>query len=144
MPSTLFGVTVLGWDDQLAEIEAIAVRSLKGTSRAGFTNVILSNHAPELPELVHALGFASLVERTITSASLGVEKPNPVIFQTALRLTRGTPDSWMIGDNPTTDIEGAQAIGMRAVLVHRSITDAPPLTLMDAAAQVISDHHAAQ
>ena len=45
MPSALFGVTVLGWDDQLAEIEAIAVRALKGTSRAGFTNVILSNHA---------------------------------------------------------------------------------------------------
>ncbi len=118
-------------------IMAGALNALTKTCVAGFTNVILSNHAPELPGLVDALGFASHVERTITSASLGVEKPNPIIFRTALRLVDGAPDSWMIGDNPSADVEGAQAVGMRAMLVHRSIADMPSLTLEAAAARVV-------
>ena len=116
-----------------------AFRALTQTIDAGFTNVILSNHAPELPVLVDALGFGPLVERTITSASLGIEKPNPTVFRTALQLVDAAVDSWMIGDNPIADVAGARAAGMRALLVHRRETGLKSVTLMDAAAQVIQD-----
>lgn len=114
-----------------------AFSALRMTSRAGFRNVILSNHAPELPELVVALGLSPLVERTLTSAGLGLEKPDPKIFETAHRITGAAPDSWMIGDNPTTDVEGARRAGMRAVLVHRATDDSPPRTLRSAAAKIV-------
>ncbi|RIJ69978.1 HAD family hydrolase [Nakamurella silvestris] len=120
------------------QIIAGASEALSMTATAGFANVILSNHAPELPDLVEALGFGRLVERTITSASLGLEKPNPLAFRMALRLTNASPDSWMIGDNPTADIAGARAIGMHALLVLRSEAGRPPLTLTEAAAHVIN------
>lgn len=116
-----------------------ALDALALTSTAGCANAILSNHAPELPELVNALGLGTLIERTITSASLGAEKPDPAVFRTALALTRAAPDSWMIGDNPDTDVAGARAVGMRAVLVHRRQNDEAPLTLLDAAARVMHE-----
>lgn len=114
-----------------------ALRSLETTTRAGFVNIVLSNQAPELAQLVEALGFGPFVERTITSASLGVEKPNPVMFRSALRLTDAATDRWMIGDNPITDVAGAEAVGMRALLVHQPNGDGRGLTLEDAAAEVI-------
>jgi FMN phosphatase YigB (HAD superfamily) len=114
-----------------------ALSSLETTARAGLVNVVLSNHAPELPHLIEDLGLGPLVERAITSASLGVEKPNPIMFQSALGLTDAAPDSWMIGDNPITDVAGARAVGMRALLVHHPTGDGRRLTLEDAAQEII-------
>ncbi|MFJ3382175.1 HAD family hydrolase [Curtobacterium sp. NPDC090217] len=115
-----------------------AREALTAVARTGLPNVVLSNHAPELPGLVDALGFGSLVVRTITSASLGVEKPNPVMFETALRLVGAARDSWMVGDNPVADVAGARGVGMRAVLVHRADGPVAAMTLMDAAAHIVA------
>ena len=114
-----------------------AFAALEMLCRAGFRNVILSNHAPELPGLVVALGFTPFVERTLTSASLGIEKPDPKIFRTAVRIAQAAPNSPMIGDNPTTDIQGARAVGMRAILVHRTIGGRPARTLESAAVEIV-------
>ncbi|WP_146245954.1 HAD family hydrolase [Curtobacterium sp. MCPF17_001] len=119
-----------------------AREALQTVSRAGLSNVVLSNHAPELPGLVDALGFGPLVMRTITSASLGVEKPDSVMFKTALHLVGAARDSWMIGDNPVADIAGARGVGMRAVLVHRSDGPVSAITLADAAAHVVAEEAA--
>ncbi|MFT4164844.1 MAG: HAD-IA family hydrolase [Microlunatus sp.] len=95
-----------------------AVEALEQARLAGYRNVILSNHAPELPELVQDLGLSPLIELTITSAAIGAEKPNPLIFQYAIDLARACVErSWMIGDNPVADIAGAETAGLRAVLV---------------------------
>lgn len=110
--------------------------ALTGLLSAGLSNVILSNHAPELPELVAALGFEPLVERTITSASLGAEKPSPEVFYEAMRLTGAAHGSWMIGDNPITDVAGARAVGLNAILVHQGDAVRPSCTVVDAAALV--------
>ena len=95
-----------------------ATRALEQARLAGYRNVILSNHAPELPDLVRDLGLSPLVELTITSAAVGAEKPNRLIFQRAIELAHACVErSWMIGDNPVADIAGAEAAGLRAVLV---------------------------
>ncbi|MBM7411547.1 putative hydrolase of the HAD superfamily [Clavibacter michiganensis] len=114
-----------------------AHEALDAVSRAGLPSVILSNHAPELPDLVRALGFAPPVTRTITSASLGMEKPDPRMFEAALRMTGAARDSWMVGDHPVADVAGARAVGMRAMLVHRPSGDDAALTLGDAAARIV-------
>ncbi len=95
-----------------------AASALERAQRGGYRNVIVSNHAPELPELVRDLGLSRPVELSITSAAIGAEKPNPLIFRRAIDLARAWVDrSWMIGDNPVADIAGAEAVGLRAALV---------------------------
>ncbi len=60
-------------------------------------------------------------DRVITSESVGVKKPNPIIFKHALSLASTTPEkSIMIGDNYEADILGAQQIGMRTIYFNGS------------------------
>lgn len=114
-----------------------AVAALRATVRAGLHNVVLSNHAPELPQLVADLGLEPYLWRTLTSAALGVEKPDPEIFRLAQRICAASPDSWMVGDNPNVDVEGARTVGMRALLVHRVVEDTPARSLISAAGLVV-------
>jgi putative hydrolase of the HAD superfamily len=113
--------------------------ALARTRAAGYRNVILSNHAPELPELVGRLGLAEYVDLTITSAEIGAEKPNPVIFRYAIKVARAcVAQSWMIGDNPVADIRGAQQVGLSAILADGVYPDAIGVTVLQAAQQVVS------
>lgn len=91
--------------------------------------VILSNHVPELADIVDHLGLTSRVQEVISSAVIGFEKPHPEAFQAAL--AGAEPHRcWMVGDNPIADVQGARAVGMRAALVRhhdatgRSVADA--------------------
>jgi putative hydrolase of the HAD superfamily len=99
------------------------VPTLTAMAEAGWTNAILSNHVPELAELVAGLGLDTHVDRVFTSALVGYDKPNPAIFRHALRAYGDPEDAWMIGDNPIADIAGAEAVGMHAILVRTPATD---------------------
>ncbi|MFT4234900.1 MAG: HAD-IA family hydrolase [Microbacterium sp.] len=110
-----------------------AVEALETTRAAGYENVALSNHAPELPELVEALGLSPYHERVITSAAVGAEKPNPAIFEYALRVTDASDDVWMVGDNPRADVAGAEAVGIRAILADKSHPDPAGVSVLEAA-----------
>jgi putative hydrolase of the HAD superfamily len=47
-------------------------------------------------------------------------KPSPTIFRAVLELLRVEPAAAvMVGDSPADDVDGAQAIGMRAYLIDR-------------------------
>jgi len=116
-----------------------AVTALERTRAAGYRNVILSNHAPELPHLVTQLGLDGYIERTITSAAVGAEKPNPALFQHAIRLAGASPaDCWMVGDNPVADIQGARQAGLSAVLADGAYPDAAGVTILQAADQIVA------
>ena len=84
----------------------------------GWKHVILSNHVPELPSLVHGLGLTPLIHRIVNSAETGFEKPHPRAFETALSALEHPADIWMVGDNMTADVLGAEAAGLRAILVR--------------------------
>jgi len=58
-------------------------------------------------------------DKVITSESVGVKKPNPIIFNHALEVTSATSfNSIMIGDNLEADILGAQQIGMQTIFFN--------------------------
>ena len=58
-------------------------------------------------------------DKVITSESVGVKKPNPIIFNHALKITEASAEkSVMIGDNLEADIEGAQRIGMHTIFFN--------------------------
>jgi putative hydrolase of the HAD superfamily len=60
------------------------------------------------------------VDAVVDSRSHGRVKPHPTIFRTALdRLGVSADEAVMVGDSIEEDIEGARALGMRAILVDR-------------------------
>jgi putative hydrolase of the HAD superfamily len=60
------------------------------------------------------------VDAIVDSRSHGRVKPHPSIFQAALeRLGTRSEQTVMVGDSLEEDVEGARALGMRAILVDR-------------------------
>ena len=120
------------------ELIAGATGALELTRDAGYDNVILSNHGPGLPVLVAELGLARLVTRTITSAVVGMEKPNPALFAYALAVAEAGQDTWMVGDNPTADVEGAVSAGLRAILADGAGPNPRGATVLEAAQKIVA------
>jgi putative hydrolase of the HAD superfamily len=92
--------------------------ALESTRRAGWRNVVLSNHVPELEELVRHVGLDDLIERVFCSAHTGFEKPHPRAFLDALDACGQPRLRWMVGDNPAADVAGAESLGIPAVLIR--------------------------
>jgi HAD superfamily hydrolase (TIGR01549 family) len=79
---------------------------------------LLSNTARDLDAFVvhHALE----VDAVLTSRVHGKTKPHEAIFRRMLELLGvSAAEAAMVGDTPEDDIEGAESIGIRAVLIDR-------------------------
>lgn len=108
--------------------------ALTSLTAAGWRHIIVSNHVPELPTLVQALGLDDLIATVVTSAQTGYEKPHPHMFAIALERAGDPARVWMVGDNPAADIQGAQAAGIPSILVRTAAGKHDlPLSLHDAA-----------
>ena len=60
---------------------------------------------------------------TLSSLDHGYMKPHPSIFQSALRALDVDPhEAVMVGDSFSHDVEGARRLGMRGILVDRSLS----------------------
>ena len=73
-------------------------------------------------------GLTPYFENIITSEQAKVKKPNPIIFEYALKTCKASvEDSLMIGDNPEVDCKGAYDIGMDSVYFNpnKEKTDFP-------------------
>jgi putative hydrolase of the HAD superfamily len=64
---------------------------LRSLRRAGWRHIILSNHVPELREIVEGMELAELVDDALSSAVTGYEKPHPRAFELG-REAAGYPD----------------------------------------------------
>ena len=96
------------------------IPALTALSDEGWSHAILSNHVPELPDLVNALGVPEFFTDIHTSALTGFEKPHEDAFRNALRAIPESSLVWMVGDNPDADIRGAEQLGIPGVLVRRT------------------------
>ncbi|MGZ4399855.1 MAG: HAD family hydrolase [Gaiellaceae bacterium] len=106
------------YDDALPTLELLRRRGLK----LG----LLSNTARHLPSFAAHHGLSA--DALLTSHAHGKQKPHASIFESILGLLGVTPgEAAMVGDTLEDDIHGAEAIGMRAVLVDRNrrYPDAP-------------------
>lgn len=83
---------------------------------------ILSNGFRELQcTKMQSAGIDKYFKKIILSDDIGIQKPNPRLFQYALETTQSTTnDSLMIGDNFDVDIQGAYNIGMNQVYYNIS------------------------
>ncbi|GIF66703.1 hypothetical protein Ais01nite_47380 [Asanoa ishikariensis] len=81
--------------------------------------VVSNTHEPDLvPFHLAAMGVAGLVETVVTSVEVGVRKPSPEIYSSALgRLGIPASSAVFVGDNPSADYFGPLAAGMRAAFL---------------------------
>jgi FMN phosphatase YigB (HAD superfamily) len=85
--------------------------------RRGFTVGAVSDWEAILPALLAELGIAPYLDALAVSAIVGVTKPNPRLFQEALRQADAAPQSSLhVGDWYELDVAGARAAGMQALL----------------------------
>lgn len=87
---------------------------------AGVKVGIISNWDTRLERIFDGLGLLPLVDAVVSSAVVGLRKPDPRIFEAACRRLHVRPeDSAHVGDHYYADVLGARAVGMRAVLIDR-------------------------
>lgn len=100
------------YDDVVPAFERARARGL----RVG----IISNWDSRLVRLMHALGVSGLLDTVVSSADVGLRKPDPRIFELACANVGVSPaESAHVGDHVYADVLGASAAGMRAVLIDR-------------------------
>ena len=86
--------------------------------RRGLKIGLVSNGARDIEEFVAHHNLP--IDAAVGSRAHGKVKPDPSIFLAALQQLGVTADeAVMVGDTPEDDIEGARAVGIRAILIDR-------------------------
>ena len=95
--------------------------------RARAKVVIVSNNLlHEQQEKLRGCGLDRYVDVLVVSEDVGFSKPHPRIFEIALERAGVRPsESVMVGDSWTNDVQGARALGIRAVWFNRNGRPAP-------------------
>lgn len=97
-----------------------SVAALLGAMRAaGLKLAVVSNWDVSLGEVLERLGVAELLDCVVTSAEVGAAKPDPAVFLRALELLELRPEEVVhVGDSPRLDVAGAEAAGIKAILIE--------------------------
>ena len=104
------------YDDARALLASLRMR---GYRSAVVTNSIFPGELFE-PK-ANELGLAGYIDAFVSSADVGLGKPNPAPYEKALAgLGLEAHEALFVGDTPETDIAGARAAGLRAVLIERT------------------------
>ena len=105
-----------------------ALTDLKGK---GLLLGLISNIDRDITSLLTELGLPSLLQVVVTSQDVGFNKPQPEIFQEALRRAGvQASEAIYVGDQYQIDVGGANKAGMKGVLLDRGgyfeeVTDCP-------------------
>lgn len=86
----------------------------------GITLGIITNGPEALQNLtIDTLNLRQYMDTVIVSATVGIKKPDPKIYEIALsEINQQASDVWFVGDNPATDLLGGYRMGMTTVWVE--------------------------
>ena len=108
------------YDDVRETLAALAARRV----RIG----LISNSHRCLDSFQSHFELDGLITVAVSSFELGIMKPHPAIFRTALgRMQVPADRAVMVGDSLVHDVDGARQVGMRAVWLTRGVADGPAL-----------------
>jgi putative hydrolase of the HAD superfamily len=112
------------------ETAKTVLHNLHGKYKLG----IISNFA--IPECVHELlkthHFDKLFDVVVVSATVNKRKPGEEIFKSTLKtLGVSASETVFVGDTIDSDIDGAKAVGMKAIYIERRIQDGTGHVLPD-------------
>ncbi len=95
--------------------------TLDALARRGLALGVISNSHRSLDAFKAHFQLGRHISAAVSSFEHGYMKPHRSIFERALQKARVSPaEALMVGDSLRADVEGARAVGMRAVLIRRS------------------------
>jgi putative hydrolase of the HAD superfamily len=69
---------------------------------------------------VHKTPLRDVFHRSLTAAEAGAAKPDPALFELAMRWAGAEPaETLHVGDDPVRDVEAARRVGIDAVWINR-------------------------
>ena len=102
-------------------VPAFVYPTLQALRAKGYRLVVVSNCNGTLHSAFERLGLTTLFDVIVDSAREGIEKPDPRLFELALRRAGATADSAVhVGDMYHIDVVGARAAGLSALLVDEA------------------------
>ncbi len=110
------------FDDAIDTLQALRCMQSQGNPSALRGLGIVTNGPTKVQrDKIELMGVKGLVDFVLISEEFGVAKPDPGIFQEAMRLGQASPDETIvIGDAPEFDILGANNAGLRSIWVNRT------------------------
>ena len=113
---------------ELCDDAAVALGHFAG---GGTPQVLLSNHVPELEDIVSHLGIRRFFGAVYGSARTGYEKPHPAAFGLVRRDFPTGGDILIVGDSLHADIRGGQRAGFKTCWLNSTGKPCPPDTEPD-------------
>lgn len=97
------------------------IPTLEGLTAQGKQLGVVSNFSRNCEDLLRQLGLAHYFDFFVVSGIVGIEKPNPRIFEIAVAAA-AKPQATIVyvGDSVYHDVEGAQRAGLDAILLDRA------------------------
>ncbi len=109
----------LGIELKMALYDDVAP-ALDKLKEQGLTLGLISNVDRDISADYDELGLANWLQLKITSKDVGFNKPNPEIFQAAIKQAEVKPaEAIYVGDQYQIDVVGANGVGMRGILIDR-------------------------
>jgi putative hydrolase of the HAD superfamily len=91
---------------------------LAGLRARGFSVGIITDCSTELPELWPSLPYSRQVDAVVFSCQAGYRKPHPSLYHDAAARLGVDPSRCLyVGDGGSSELTGASAVGMTAVLL---------------------------
>ncbi|GAA3715668.1 hypothetical protein GCM10022224_096640 [Nonomuraea antimicrobica] len=125
-------IAALGGDERarqaVAEFTAIGfwvdeeVRALLAEAQRHVPVVIVTNAMDTLEEHMELLGLTYFADAVVSSARVGVAKPDPRIYEIAAERAGAVPGRCLFVDDRLPNVEAARALGMTGVH-FRSVQD---------------------
>lgn len=114
------------WDAYIEEMELFdgVVETFDALADAGVSVAVVSNLTTriQLKKIEH-LGIEGGIDLVVTSEEAGSEKPSSIMFTLPLSQLDCRPSEVaMVGDSVSSDIEGANAVGLTTVLFNADET----------------------
>jgi epoxide hydrolase-like predicted phosphatase len=115
---------------QQMQPHGVVVERARQLRAEGYRTAILTNNAREVGDDWRAIvPIDELVDVVVDSCLVGMRKPNPDIYRYTAELLGVAVDRCVFLDDAPGNVAGAEAVGMRAILVDLDV--APALAELD-------------
>ena len=102
-------------DDHIPEYIYQVLAALRS---AGYRLGLVTNRTYPIDDYLKTTGLAEYFQSVVVAGQVGAWKPDPAIFQPALKALGSLPSQTLyVGDNFYADIQGARAAGIQPVLL---------------------------
>jgi putative hydrolase of the HAD superfamily len=117
---------------RLMQSRPYATEVLSHLKSNGYKTGLVSDCSNSIPKTFNNMPFAPLLDVTVFSCLVGVQKPDPRIYQLAIEQLAVKPEDCLyIGDGDDHELTGALQVGMHPVLILNPDEDRNDVHRMD-------------